>query len=139
MTCSAMKTTSEVKQARRSAPKALQRMRTDVILGSPSANCSGVGICRVMAHREGGYPDLPCPWVRAWLSQTGMGKLRLEFDKASLSKAILEEHFAWGLFQVLEPYVVPYQLLPGLKIAERTIQPGVYQVWDTGGHLMVEF
>lgn len=134
-----MRTTSEMKQARRSVSKPLQRVRTDVILGSPSANCSGVGICRVMAHREGGHPDLSCPCVKAWLSRTDTGKLRLEFDKAVLNKVILEEHFAWRLFQVLEPYVVPYRLLPGLKIAERTIQPGVYQVWDTGEHFMVEF
>lgn len=134
-----MRTTSDVKQPRCSAPKALQRVRTDVILGSPSANCSGVGICRVMAHREGTHSDLICPYVRAWLSRADTGKLRFEFDKASLSKAILEEHFTWMLFQVLEPYVVPYRLLPGLKIAERTIRPGVYQVWDAEEHLIVEF
>ncbi|MDW8230579.1 MAG: hypothetical protein RMJ33_12150 [Saprospiraceae bacterium] len=134
-----MRTTSEVGQQRRSTPKALQRIRTDVILGSPSANCSGVGICRVMAYRDGGHPHVPCPYLRAWLSVTNVGRLRFEFEKTSLSAAIVEEHFPWMLFQVLEPYIVPYRLLPGLKIAERTIRPGVYQVWDSGSYFLVEF
>ncbi len=133
-----MRTTPELKR-QRSTLKSLYRMRTDVILGSPSANCSGVGICRVMAYGEERPSEWTCPLVSAWMSVTENSKLRFEFEKSNLNKSVLKAHFRWMLFQVVEPYVVPYSLLPGKRIAERTIRPGVYQVWDAGQHLVVEF
>ena len=114
-----------------------QKVRTDVVLGSPSANCGGVGICRVMARGEGA--DVTCPKTDAWLSLTEEGRLRFEFQKSSMEGRFLRRHFRWMLFQVLEPYVVPYRLLGGLKIEQRTIQPGIYQVWEVGDALIVDF
>ncbi len=122
-----------------SVRRGLQRIRTEVILGSPSANCSGVGICRVMAYGEGAAPEKKCPSVTAWLSVTETSRLRLEFEKATLSREALRQHFQWYLFQVMEPYVISYRLLRGLTIAQRTIRPGVYLVWATHTHLIVEF
>ncbi|MCS6929761.1 MAG: hypothetical protein NZM43_09715 [Saprospiraceae bacterium] len=120
--------------------KSLRRVRTDVILGSPSADCSGVGICRVMAHGEGERLKVACPYISAWLSVTQEGKLRFEFDKLALDGTILERHFSEMLFRVFEPYVIPYYLLSDKKkVAERTIWPGIYPVWDKGTYLVVEF
>lgn len=126
-------------QLKRRARVSFQRIRTDVILGSPSANCHGVGICRVLAHREEEPSSYSCPRVNSWLSVTETGRLRFEFEKNSLDKDTLERHFKWKVFQVTEAYVIPYSLLRHLRIAERTIKPGVYPVWDTGHHLVVYF
>lgn len=139
MTYCAMRTTSNFKSRPQRALAAIQRIRTDVILGSPSANCSGVGICRVMAHSTEGLSEATCPRVKAWLSVTASGKLRFEFEKDSLSEEMLQKHFSWMLFQVLEPCMIPYRLLRYRTIAQRTIRPGIYQVWDTGPHLVVDF
>ena len=114
-----------------------QKVRTEVVLGSPSANCGGVGICRVMAYGEG--VGVTCPKVTAWLSLTEEGKLRFEFQKASMEGRFMRRHFRWMLFQVFETCVIPYRLLGNLKIEQRTIHPGIYQVWDVEDSLIVDF
>ncbi len=113
------------------------KIRTDVVLGSPSSNCSGVGICRVMAQGEN--QDLKCPRVAAWMSITEEGRLRMEFEKDSMESRYMKRHFRWLLFQVFEPYLVPYTLLRSTKLEQRTIHPGIYQVWEVGDRLIVEF
>ena len=113
------------------------KVRAEVVLGSPSANCGGVGICRVMAYGEG--VGVTCPKTEAWLSLTEEGRLRFEFQKSSMEGRFMRRHFRWMLFQVFETYVVPFRLLGGLKIEQRTIQPGIYQVWEVGDSLIVDF
>ena len=114
-----------------------QKVRAEVVLGSPSANCGGVGICRVMAFGEGA--GITCPKVAAWISLTEEGKLRFEFQKSSMDGRFMRRHFRWMLFQVFEAYVVPYRLLGASKFASRTIQPGIYQVWEVDDTLIVDF
>lgn len=114
-----------------------QKVRGEVVLGSPSANCGGVGICRVMA--AGQDANIRCPKVQAFISLTEEGKLRFEFQKSSMEGRYMRRHFRWLLFQVFETYVVPHPVTKGLKIAQRTIKPGIYQVWDVEGSLIVDF
>lgn len=114
-----------------------QKVRAEVVLGSPSANCSGVGICRVMAQGEG--TEYKCPCIPAQLSITAEGKIRFEFNKASMEGRYLRRHFRWALFQVFEAYTIPYSVLGNLKIEQRTIRPGIYQVIETNERMIVEF
>lgn len=114
-----------------------QKIRAEVVLGSPSANCGGVGICRVMAYGEG--VNISCPKVAAWISVTAEGKLRFEFQKNAMEGRYMRRHFRWLLFQVFESYTVPFSLLGGLKLEQRTIHPGIYQVWEMGESLIVDF
>lgn len=114
-----------------------QKYCAEVVLGSPSSNCSGVGICRVMAKGEG--RDITCPTTIAWISATEEGKLRFEFQKSSMEGRYMRRHFRWALFQVLEPYVVPYRLLGSTKLEQRTIRPGIYPVWEKDDMLIVDF
>ena len=114
-----------------------QKVRADVVLGSPSANCGGVGICRVMAYGEGAA--ISCPKVASWICLTQDNKIRIEFLKSSMEGRFMRRHFRWMLFQVFEAYVIPYPLLTGCKIEHRTIRPGIYQVWESVDRLFVEF
>lgn len=113
------------------------KIHADVVLGSPSANCAGVGICRVMAVGEGA--SLKCPKIPALLSVTEEGKLRMEFQKGVMDNRFMRRHFRWLLFQVFEPYLIPYHVLGHTKLKQRTIHPGIYQVWDVEGALIVDF
>lgn len=113
------------------------KIRAEVVLGSPSANCGGVGICRVMALGENA--NISCPRLPVLLSLTEEGKLRLEFQKSSMEGRFLRRHFRWSLFQVFEPYLIPYSVMGHTKLEQRTIRPGIYQVWEVGDTLMVDF
>ncbi len=117
----------------------LGAVRTEIILGSPSAGCSGVGLCRMMTVRPTKI-RYKCPVVSAWLSLTNERRLRISFLKDSMELKVQRRHFRWWLFQVLEAYEMPVELtrsLPGL--AEYTVQPGIYTVWETAEHLVVDF
>ncbi|MBK8192329.1 MAG: hypothetical protein IPK76_03740 [Lewinellaceae bacterium] len=132
-----MRTLQNTTSSQLQRANSVQKVRAEVVLGSPSANCSGVGICRVMAHGAG--VNFTCPKVNALLSYTTDGKLRFEFDKTSMEGRYMRRHFRWALFQVFEAYTVPYQLFGKLKLEQRTIQPGIYQVLEAGDRLIVEF
>ena len=114
-------------------------VRAEIILGSPSAGCSGVGLCRMMTVKPTTI-RYKCPVVSAWLSLTNDRRLRISFVKDSMELKVQRRHFRWWLFQVLEAYDVPDEIvrcLPGL--VEHTVQPGIYTVWETAEHLVVDF
>ncbi len=132
-----MRTTHTTSSNSLHAARSGHKMHAEVVLGSPSANCGGVGICRVMAYGEN--QAISCTRTEAWLSVTKEGKLRFEFQKSSMETRYMKRHFRWMLFQVLEPYLVPYRILRSFKIAQRTIHPGIYQVWEVEDRLIVDF
>ncbi len=117
----------------------LGAVRAEIILGSPSAGCSGVGLCRIMTIKPTNI-RYKCPVVSAWLSLTNERRLRISFLKNSMELKVQRRHFRWWLFQVLEAYDVPDEVVRGLSgLAEYTVQPGIYTVWETAEHLVVDF
>lgn len=112
-------------------------IRSDVILGSPSAHCNGVGICRVMGRGEA--VGLTCPSVPATLKATPQGALRMELEKKTMDAAYRRKHFNWMLFQVVEPYRLSPKMRRDLGCNGKWIQPGVYQVWETEKYMIIEF
>jgi hypothetical protein len=114
-----------------------EALRSDVVLGSPSARCNGVGICRVMGVGE--YPDCPCPRISTLLLPNPNGAIRLAFDKSTLSAELLQQHFGWGVFQVLEPYRISPRMCKQLGWKSGWIHPGVYKVWESESALIIDF
>jgi len=117
----------------------MSAVRADIILGSPGAACSGLGVCKMMSPVLA-HVRYKCPLVSAWLSLTPERRLRVSFLKSSMDLQLQRRHFRWCLFQVLEAYELPDELtrgLPGLQ--DRTIRPGIYTVWETMDHLVVDF
>lgn len=136
-----MRETSTIKQypakLGRKQPEVNIAIRSDVILGSPSARCNGVGICRVMGIGE--HPESPCARFQAELSLTEKGQIKFTFSRSAFNAGQLQKHFQWGLFQVLEPYRVSARLCRKLGWKSGWIYPGTYRVWETASTLTVVF
>jgi len=136
-----MRETSTIKQypaqLGRKQPEVNIAIRSDVILGSPSARCNGVGICRVMGIGE--HPESPCARFRAELSLNEKGQIMFVFSKNEFDAGQLHKHFRWGLFQVLEPYRVSARLCRQIGWKSGWIYPGAYRVWETATSLTVIF
>jgi hypothetical protein len=114
-----------------------KRIKTEITLGNPSSGCQGVGICRVMSYgQEAGGK---CPRAAAWLAVTEEGRLRISFLKSSMDKRLMRRHFGWLLFQVHETYELPEGMAQRLGLLEATVRPGIYSVWETPRHLVVDF
>jgi hypothetical protein len=119
-------------------PKRIQKkIKTEIILGSPSSGCQGVGICRVMAH--GDKRQFKCPKVTAWITKTKTGMLRFSFLKSDMDPRFVRRHFGWMLFQVYEAYELPGGIAHALGLNEILVQPGIYTVWETPRFLTVDF
>jgi hypothetical protein len=124
-------------QFRRPNTNVNSAIKSDVILGSPSARCNGVGICRVMGI--GAFPTASCPRVNAILSVTPGGDVRFSFQKSDLTPEQMKTHFQWGFFSVVEPYRVSARICKQINWKSGWIYPGTYQVWETGSTLTVVF
>jgi hypothetical protein len=114
------------------------RICSDVVLGSPSSNCNGVGICRVMVAGDR-TPSMSCPSISTWLSKNAQGRLQMNFPKQYLDRACLNRHFAWYLFTVAEPYRLSPRLCSALGITDPWIKPGIYRVFESEETLAVCF
>ncbi len=112
-------------------------LRTDVVLGSPSAKCRGVGICRVMVapYQYSGE----CPLVHAIIGVNAKKRARFYFQKATISESIWKQHFQSGLFTVHEAFRLPYRVEKRLGLSSAFILPGEYVIKTTPQFLMVDF
>ena len=115
----------------------VQKVKSDLVLGSPSSGCQGVGICQMIniTHETA----CKCPRVGAMIGLSENGRLRIYFQKSTMDLRCLKRHFNWGLFQVIEPYKVPEFVSNGLDITSYTIQPGIYPAWESEDTIIVDF
>lgn len=116
--------------------KTVKKVKAEVTLGSPSAGCGGVGICRVMAAVE---KRCACPTLTTWIGLTASGRLQFAFLKANLDEKTIRRHFRWALFQIIDAYELPERINRQLKAESLRIEPGIYTVWQTPDRLIVEF
>lgn len=70
---------------------------------------------------------------------TEEGKLRFSFLKASIEKQHIRKHFGWRLFQVYTAYELSDKIARKLGLEAATVHPGIYTVWETPRHLVVDF
>lgn len=113
-------------------------LKADLVLGSPKAGCSGVGICHISASSVK-KPQVPCPAYPAHLFRTGRGGLAVAFSEQRLPEAVLLEHFVGGVFRVTDRFILPKSLADALGINKRIIHPGEYKVARILSFLIVEF
>lgn len=114
-------------------------IRSEVVFGTPSSGCDGVGICRIIPVSR--KVACKCPSVTAQINLASNGRLRMKFNKDSMERRFMKRHFGWMLFQVLEPYEIPRSLVRklGLEGSDLLIMPGIYTVWETAEYMIVEF
>jgi len=108
-----------------------------VILGSPSNGCNGVGICRIYMTSK--TISSYCTLIRALLTNQENGHLRVGFIKNYSDIHHLRKHFSWQLFQVQETFELPGWTQRKLPLTQVKISPGIYTVWETDELFVVDF
>lgn len=114
-----------------------QVVGAQVILGSPSAGCRGVGVCRVVPLST--RLQFECPLLPVKLGFVQGGRLKFLFEKASLTAEIKTRHFSAGVFQVSAGYSLPKFICRQLGCITHRIEPGIYAVMESDRYLAVEF
>jgi hypothetical protein len=126
-----------VPSARRLQITTQNKVKAEIMFGNPSMGCQGVGICKVLSY--GQETTNKCPKVTAWISTTVEGKLRFRFLKSSMEKSYIRKHFGWRLFQVYNTYELSEKVANKLGLLEAKVAPGIYTVWETPRHFVVDF
>ncbi|MBC7774099.1 MAG: hypothetical protein H7246_01570 [Phycisphaerae bacterium] len=98
-------------------------------IGRKSKGCARFGFCDITFSLD--YRSAPAPngentaTGSAWMEN---GKLKIEFDRASMTNATYQTHFGSGYFQLEEDYVLPSDLAQALGVKSYTVKTGKYAV-----------
>lgn len=114
-----------------------KKVKSEIILGSPSSGCGGVGICRVMLHGE--TLACKCRKVTAWITVTKNGKLRVCFWKSDMDAAFIKQHFQSTWFRVVEAYQLPVRMIRAAGYPKTHIASGLYPVSESTSFFTVDF
>lgn len=128
-------------QIRLRKKRLLNTVRAEVVLGSPSAGCRGVGICRVTAM-YGGWKESGtfCRRARAIIGLTPQGKLYFSIFKRSVCKEAAQKHFGQEEgFRVETAYELPWSIINVLRLEHYCIEPGLYPILETDSKWIVIF
>ncbi|MFN4079489.1 MAG: hypothetical protein ACK4NS_01190 [Saprospiraceae bacterium] len=107
-----------------------------VILGSPSEDCLGVGICRVLPN--GARVEIfKCAAYRAIIGLTEENRCCIKFLKEGFDVKTIKRHFGWNLFQASESYALPANICRSLKVKSLILSAGVYPVFVSDKFLIV--
>lgn len=117
-------------------PKLFRQIQAQVILGSPSNNCIGVGICRVLSNAAK-VDALKCPIYKATIGLTEKEGCCIKFLRAGFDEKMFRRHFRWNLFQLPETYDFPPNICRSLKVRSLILAPGVYPVLMSDKYLTV--
>jgi len=116
-----------------------QEVELSIVFGTPSKNCEGIGICRMLDAKYMAGIVIKCPHVPGFLSlEAERGVLSIRFPKKFLTSQMVARHFCKRLFKVTESYRVPAHISRAFGIKKSIqISEGAYQVQETADDLIV--
>lgn len=101
----------------------------EVVFGTPSQNCIGSGICKVMS-RSLKIQRLSCPHSPAWLSYN-RGRLRFRFSKSEVKREDVKLRLETSLFLVNEPFQIPASTSLRLGLGSPWVSSGKYSMSES--------
>lgn len=123
-------------------PKLNQKIRAEVIFGSPRNKCSGVGICKVITiSRTARFQIVrhSCKKTLAFITVTEQKRVKFSFLKLSMCERALATYFSDRIFIMTEKFSLPKEIVSQLGLAFRKLPSGLYPVMETGQFLVVVF
>lgn len=111
----------------------IREVAAEIVFGTPSRNCDGVGLCRMLAPVLLRGREIRCPHATAYCAlDVERNVFTLRFPKSFLSHQMVARHFYKRLFNVTESYRVPGHIIHALGLQQVVIiQEGVYMVKET--------
>jgi hypothetical protein len=116
--------------------QSLQQLSCTVILGSPSRNCQGHGICMVLPNHFSA--DLVCVPQKVSILRTARETLIFEFKLNDLIESDKIKHFGSTLFFIEENFKIPRWLSKKMGIQLGFIAKGYYKLLKTSASIRIE-
>lgn len=115
----------------------------EVMFGSPSSNCGGNGICKIVAkdrHSSVVFQRTSCSHAKAFFTSFDGGEsISLIFRREWLCGNLMKRHFRNGILEMPEPCPIPPVLttLFGLKMNE--LPAGLHLIEDYKTYFRITF
>ena len=106
------------------------KVKSEVVFGSPSQNCSGSGICFVAAYRPYRPLRWSCPRTLSLLSSDNPYRFSMHFRREDLSPDLQQKYFNSPVFCIEEPVMLAKSLCKSLGLAHETLPRGTYPIYE---------
>ena len=121
----------------------MEQLSCDVVFGSPSADCSGTGVCKISAYAAVNQFDKKkdnCRHAPGILIPLEGGEgVSLVFAREMLCIKLFRSQFRNGIFTVNESCTLPQDIVAALSLKINRLKPGNYKVEEAGGFFRVNF
>ena len=109
------------------------KIKIGVEFGRKSKGCARIGICRITfegIEQQAGPNGENTASGTAWIEN---GKLKIDFNRASMTDATFQTHFGNGNFQLEEDYVLPAEVASALGVRSYIVRTGKYLLPQSNG------
>jgi hypothetical protein len=129
-------------QAKKVGSEALL-LQCEVMFGSPSSNCDGNGICKIVArshHPLQMFKRTDCSHAKALFGACDGGNgASLLFRREWVCSNLMKRHFRHGILEMPEPCSIPSALVATLGLEISQLPAGLHLVEDYGTHFKINF
>lgn len=110
--------------------KKKQAIKADVVFGSPTKRCVGIGICQVNPYQAAPQNrNIPCcQRVETTICPVQSDRLQFSFSRKKICKKMIAQQFAFSRFRITDPLQLPDWLMGSLDLGDARLAPGVYPV-----------
>lgn len=113
-------------------------IRCEVIFGSPSMDCRGTGICKIISTEEMTDTVGLCARFPAYVSSRhDRPGLLIFFSKDQLANIEFSRHFTDNTLRMDEVCPLPELVRKGLKTNIRNLAPGSYRLGHDGEYVFI--
>ncbi len=113
----------------------------NLVLGSLSRNCMGVGICKMDVQNDGREVVSHLPnYTQAYIYTGSLGEIVFEFKESLMHPETIKEYFRHNYFIIPEQICLNEKVRNALRIDEGVlIAPGAYKIQREDDKLIVSF
>jgi hypothetical protein len=116
-----------------------RQMYSDVIFGSPSSNCNGLGVCKITALGQAAMQYSRCQAVGGLFSKNTAGDMQVLIPRSKVCTDLYRKYFMHGMIELKHPCAIPDYLRRHLSFRNTTISPGKYPIHSDGPYFIIEF
>ncbi len=118
-------------------------LQCEVMFGSPSSNCGGNGICKIVAKAPNAaqtFQRTSCSHAKAlfttWDDGSGASML---FRREWLCSNLMRRHFRHSILEMPEPCPIPPALSKSLGLKTNELPAGLHLIEDYGTYFRINF
>lgn len=118
-------------------------LQCEVMFGSPSSNCDGNGICKIVArsqHPLQTFRRTRCSHAKALFTTCDGGKgASMIFRREWLCSGLMRQHFRHGILEMPESCPVPPAIISALGLHFTELPAGLHLIEDYETHYRINF